>query len=115
MIPSRITWRLNLRNALSIDSPWFTVTNAIICPFATAALLALITRMNHSTDPIREKYVHLLRLDQRDHLTFAVRRMIDSLPYSVSVGPVVRLRRFTGRALTRADGPIFASSSLSPH
>src|SRR5260370_40862994 len=98
MIPSRLTRRLTLRNALSIDSPWFTVTIAIICPFATAALLALITRMNHSTDPIREKYVHLLRLDQPDHLTIAVRRMIDALPYSLSGGPVVRVRRFTRRA-----------------
>jgi hypothetical protein len=42
-----------------------------LCPFS------LNTRVNQSTDTIREKYVHLLRLDERDYLTQAVGRMID--------------------------------------
>jgi len=36
---------------------------------ATAAVRALNTGVNQSTDTIREKYVHLLRLDKRDDLT----------------------------------------------
>jgi hypothetical protein len=47
------------------------------CPFATVRVRILNARVNQSTDTIREKYVHLLRLDKRDDLTQAVRRMID--------------------------------------
>lgn len=75
------------------------------CPFATAQVRILNARVNQSTDTIREKYVHLLRLDKGDHLTQAVGRMIDYLPDPVAVGPVVRLRLFTGPVLAEEWAP----------
>src|SRR5438552_19210031 len=46
MISSVITFRLNRRNALSIDSPWFTVTIAILSPFSNQIHRSFVTLFN---------------------------------------------------------------------